>query len=943
MPFVDRDREIAVLRASFEQARNGSPATVLITGDAGVGKTRLVVEFARSLDGAARVMSGRCLDTHEAGPPFAPFTSMLRELIREFGADGLVERLPRGRSGELARLLPALGPAPADDTELARARLFEQVLGLLQVLADEQPLVVIIEDVHWADRSTLALLTFIVGNQHAVPSLLVVVTGRDDALLTVGARPLTTIGHTSPDQRIELGPLTRRGVAAQVRGLLGQEPDAGQVEAIHTRSGGNPLFVEALLRSNDRSGEVVPRSVRELFLPPVTQLPVRSQEVLRTAAVGGNQIGHGLLLAVSGLGEKGLAAALRPAVAARLIRIDGAGYAFHHALIREVVYAEVLPGERAVLHRRYAEALERDAALAAPGRADTQVAKHWAAIADRHQRRALRAAWRAANEAGRLLAYAEQGEMLTEVLRHWDDVPEAEHDVGVDHRAVVVATMDAASAAGDVALALSMVEELMAADADADADDPVWRGQLLARRGDLRHALGRPGAIDDLRAATELIPPTHPTYLPTLASLARRMLTADDVEGDAVGRAAIAAAREAGDDAALAMATAELAHAAARGGDVDIHLAHLQRVRSTAERLGHTDVVMSVLRPEADLLVAHGRYDDAASAARHGLALSTSAGLARTIGPVHAANLAESLIAVGRWDEAVETVEYALGHPPVPGFDAYLLILHGSVQLARGDVAAAASSVDFARAVFTAGYSDAQDVLPLARLTIELRIAQGRPVEAAEALTAALALPRATGSPRYLWPVLVAAAGIPQLHAQLRPIAARLPTVGPVQNAHRCTFDALIAPSLPAWDRAADAWAALGEPHPHALALVAAAELAVETRERDSAVTRLLVAATHAERLGAAPLRTEIDRIATAARLSLTRSDEHGRRHDLTDRELEVLRLLAEGHTNRQIGAQLYISPKTVATHVSNILAKLSVVSRLQAANAAHRLQLLQH
>jgi DNA-binding CsgD family transcriptional regulator len=259
-------------------------------------------------------------------------------------------------------------------------------------------------------------------------------------------------------------------------------------------------------------------------------------------------------------------------------------------------------------------------------------------------------------------------------------------------------------------------------------------------------------------------------------------------------------------------------------------------------------------------------------------------------------------------------------------------VLHGTIRLARGDLAGAGMAATYAREVFARGYPDTQDQLPLAGLEVDLALAEGRQADAAALVTDAVALPDVEASPRYLWPVLVSGARIPELGQKLRSLAGTLPVVGPVQRAHRLTFNAIVEPGPAAWDDAAAAWAALDEPYPWARALLAAAT------EAGDAADRLRVAAVHADRLGAVPLRTEIDRLARVLRVPNTEPDD---RYGLTDRELEVLGLLAEGHTNREIAAELYISAKTVSTHVSNILTKLAVPGRVQAATAAHRLNLL--
>ncbi|WP_044853026.1 helix-turn-helix transcriptional regulator [Amycolatopsis orientalis] len=942
MAVVERDRELAGLRAAFDETQAGAPVTVLVAGDAGVGKSALVGEFAATLDDGARILAGECLDFGGSGLPFAPFTSLLRDLVGELGVTGVLRRLPGGVAGETGRLLPVLGPPPAGDTEQAKARLFEQLLSLMQVLAEERPTVLLIEDIHWADRSTRELLLFLVGNQRAIPALLIVLTYRTGLDRAHAARlvpsELARIGWV---RRCELAPLSRRGVTAQLRELLGHEPDVDLSDDVFARSEGNPLFVEALMSCRDQRGPVVPQTIRDLLIAPLTLLPAPSQEVVRAASVCAVRIGHELLATVTGLDETELTAALRPAIAANLLVADDEGYRFRNALTREVVQDDLLPVERARLHVRYAEAIERDPALASPGRAGAQLAGHWGAVAGKHPARALSAAWHAAEAAGRSLAYAEQLHLLTEVLRLWRHVPGAEEHVGAGHDAVVDAAADAAAAAGDVTRALALVESLLAG-TDAGAE-PGRAGRMLMRRGELRHALGRPGGVEDLRAATTLIPETDPAAPAALVALSYRLLTVPrEEEGRLVAEAAITAARRFGDVRAEVMATADLAYSRARAGDLDAQLPKLAQAAASARRLADDAALLHVLRREADVLQGEGRYAAAASVARTGLAVCAAAGLVRTAGPVHAANLAESSIAAGDWDEAAETIEHALGHPPIPGLDAYLTVLQGTILLAKGDLAGARTAAAYAREVFADGYPDTQDLLPLARLEIDLELAGRRPAEAAELVAEALSLPEVEASPRYLWPVLVSGAQLPGLRPRLRSLAETVPAIGPVQQAHRLTFAATVEPAQATWDRAAAAWADLGEPYPQARALLGAASVAGEAGAHADAVTRLRAAASLADRLGAVPLRAEIDRLAKALRVSPAEPGEPAPdRHSLTGREIEVLRLLAEGRTNRQIAAELYISAKTVSTHVSNILSKLDVSGRVQAATTAHRLGLL--
>ena len=313
---VGRARELAALDAALGQVREGRPSAVLIGGEAGVGKSRLVAEFGARAQaaGTVRVLSGYCLDLSAEGLPFAPFTAVLRELARELGADGMTALLPGHGARELARLLPELGePGIEGDPGEARARMFGQVLALLEHLAEPEPVVLVIEDAHWSDRSTRDLLAFLIGNQHVLAGVLIVVTFRSDELHRGHPlRPvLGELGRLGWVARLELPRLTRREGRELAAGLLGREPGRELAERVFQRSEGNPLFLEALLRSNESTGSDLPESLRDLVLADVERLPAQAQDVLEALAVAGQWCGHGLLAAVTGIGDDALLAALR--------------------------------------------------------------------------------------------------------------------------------------------------------------------------------------------------------------------------------------------------------------------------------------------------------------------------------------------------------------------------------------------------------------------------------------------------------------------------------------------------------------------------------------------------------------------------------------------------------------------------------------------------------
>ncbi|HEV2374704.1 MAG TPA: AAA family ATPase, partial [Streptosporangiaceae bacterium] len=504
---VGREEQRAVLDAALDQARTGRPATVLVGGEAGVGKSRLVSEFAAAARQAgARVLTGGCLDLGTDGLPFAPFAAMLRELVHDLGADGVAALLPGHATREFARLLPEFGAVHAEsDPAMARARLFEQMLTLLERLAEAGSVVLVIEDAHWADHSTRDLTAFLIGSQQVLDGVLIVVSYRSDELhRTHPLRPLLAgLDRLGWVERIEVPRLGRLHADELIARITGKEPEPWLADEVYRRAEGNPLFVEELLCCGGGLTDELPESLRDLLLVAVRRLPEETQELLAAASAGGQRSGDALLAAVTGLDDHGLARGLRPAVAANVLLADEGGYTFRHALIREALYDDLLPGERTRLHTRFAEVLGTDAALVAPGRALIEQAHHWYYAHDTGW--ALRSAWEAAAAAGHALAHAEQLTLLARVLELWDKVPDAAERAGVSHSAVLEQAAAIAQAADEhergIAFATAALKEI------DPAAEPVRAALLLETRATLGKHVGHHDAAADLQAALELVPP----------------------------------------------------------------------------------------------------------------------------------------------------------------------------------------------------------------------------------------------------------------------------------------------------------------------------------------------------------------------------------------------------------------------------------------------------
>jgi DNA-binding SARP family transcriptional activator/DNA-binding GntR family transcriptional regulator len=429
--FAGRVEELAVLADALDAAGEGHGNAVLIAGPAGIGKTRLVDELAALARArGATVLGGRSIQLVGSGLPYLPLVDALRPITGEIASMPLAVELR-----ELPRLLPELGretgsaPAGHDRTD-GRLHLFDEVLTVLDRLGAAQPLVLVLEDLHWADESTLDLVAYLV---HAARErrLLVLATYRSDEV-----RPgdhlhrLATGLVGTAAVSLPLGPLALEDVER----LLVTSPSETLPHPLFTtivkRSGGNPFFASELLAAAMRGETALPAGLRDVLLGRLAQLEPGSRSVLRVCAVAGRDTSYRLLAAVLPIDELELAEALRHAVERDVLVSDQTAgtFRFRHDLFSEAVYGTLLPGEREVLHERLARALDEEPALAPSDVTAAELAQHWASAGRPVE--ALAASLRAAREAEAVSGLTEALHHVERVLELWDEVPGAEQMAG---------------------------------------------------------------------------------------------------------------------------------------------------------------------------------------------------------------------------------------------------------------------------------------------------------------------------------------------------------------------------------------------------------------------------------------------------------------------------------------------------------------------------------
>jgi len=967
---VGRAVEFGRLTRVLDQAAAEEPVVALVSGDAGMGKTRLVAELATLA--AARgfmVLSGRCAELGDS-VPYLPLADALRSAAQ---APPALAAAIAARP-VLGLLLPdrdATEKAGGEIPGMAQQQLFGAVLGMLAELAGNAPVLLVLEDMHWADRSTRDLLTFLSRVLHR-ERVAVIATYRTDDLHR--AHPLRAVAaellRLPSVTAIEVGPLRDEAMAEHLTALAQGPLEAASLQAIIRRAEGNAYYAEELLAAS-ACGSDLPAGLADLLLARLQRLSAAGQQVVHAAAVAGRRVEDDLVRRACGLDEPEYEEAVREAVANQLLVPDGdEGYAFRHALLREAAYADLLPGERTRMHARLAELLADEVRLAAvPGTA-AELAHH--SLASHDIPGAFSASVRAGQEAERLAAPAEAHRHYDQALALWERVAEPEKLAGMQRGWLAFDSATNAAASGDLHRAVMQLDRLLAY--VAVADDPVLISRANERLAFYLIDLGRHDIAPTAgRAAIDALPKDPPRWerARALATYAQTLLAADDLSP---ARTWALAAREAGRAAQAPSTEADalvtLGLLDERGG----RIAEAIELFTLAHRQARDAGVLGVrLRTSFQLARIHlerGDLDQASATAHEGLLRAEEAGL--LLAPYGLDLQYLHYLAHyndGDWDHAQQVTD---GFPVrvTTEREAVLSAMALFIDVARGDAATVADR----RTWMEPFWREEKFSEYIARgLLAEHALWQG---DRATALAEAAACLESEIEWYGYGPPLIRVAAIglaaqADLASQARTAGDEAGAAAAVDAARALIETARQGAAFPrrpdsvlgvdgrAWLARAEAeWLrAQGDNDPAAWQQVLEtfgpafvyetarthwrlAEALLEAGRRDEAQEAWQRATEAAERLGARPLQAALTALGRRGRLSRDQERRPGGQVDvlrgLTAREQEVLRLLAAGRTNREIAAELFIAPKTASVHVSNILAKLGAGSRTEAAAIAH-------
>jgi DNA-binding CsgD family transcriptional regulator len=972
---VGRGEELRALQAAVGLARGRVPTAVLVEGEAGIGKSRLLgAAIAAATSSEDLVITGHGVAMSGGELPFGVAADALRDLIRKVGLDGLREVAPSAVE-TLALLVPEA--STRRQTALQRHSLFDAFAQLVDALTRDRLVWLVLEDLHWSDTSTRDLLAFLLRVSGPV-RLLVTATLRDrerKADRDLG-RFVVEFARDPRVRLLKLGPLSRDDVARQVASLLRKPVDPALLDRVVRLAHGVPFLTEELVLGGLAASGPLPGSATSLMLDRLTELSTSASTVVRAGSVATGHVWHTRLARVCGFEEREMADACAEAVAEQVLEVDetGLGYRFRHALLREAVVDSLLPAERLHWHRRWASELESDVASHDRAFASIAAAHHWEATGEAE--RAFEATMHAVATARSLCAPGELAASLRRLLRLWDQVGDEAPRTAEERDLILDETIDALIQADDWPTGLGVIDgELARPFSEADH---LRRTALRVRRRWFLQQLGRaertdPEALARLVEQLRNAPP-GPLLVEALIRLGFDLVVSDPQTATQVHLRAVEVAT------ALRSPRKEFWAKAAMAMHLFLVGRAEEAVRSPVELLPSVRARFpaEASQFEADRawwLCCLGRHPEAEETAQRALNTLGTPEQARRTWAVATGHLCASWLATGRWDEAAARLAGTrdLGISGTRG--AVLRALAGILASYRGETKSAEQAAIAAQSLLPTDEASAWPAIRTWVRWLRMEVAAAHDdVTALRTLVAPLCqMPGLETASDVAWrPLLLAARVEADLACRrlgrhggarsqsgeadreghmvrLEAAACRLHRYGPIGTAWAAQFDAecsrfrgSVDPE--GWLDLSRRWERVGHLPDQAWALFRAGECYVLSGDKRSAVDALRRAGDTADRLGASLLLAGVTDLVRESRIDLGGSGHSGPRPRalaLTNREIEVLTLVASGRSNEEIARDLFISPKTASVHVSHILAKLGARTRTEAAVTAHRLRLV--
>lgn len=956
-------------RAGPGGAVAGTPGgAVLLSGDAGVGKTRLLVELRdRAFAAGWQVFAGHCLDFGDSALPYLPFSEVLGRVAADLPdvVDQVATQYPalaRLQPGRRVLGSPVAGPDQA--ATLDRADLFEAVHTLLETAAARAPVLLVVEDTHWADQSTRDLLSFLFSRPFAGPVGVVASYRADDLHRRHPLRrQVAEWSRLRGVQRVALSPLPEDAVRALIHELVPEGISERDLADIIERAEGNAFFVEELASAAAEPGRWVPADLADVLLVRLDRLDETARQVVRTASAAGRRVSHDMLAATAGLDADALDDGLRKAVEMNVLLPQGERYAFRHALLGEAVYDDLLPGERVRLHARYVEALQSGAARGTAA----ELARHARLATDLDT--ALTASIQAGREAWDVGGPDEAAYHYQQALELLGD-PRRRERAEVDVSKLVTSAAEALSESGDPQRAVALIQEQL--DRLPDDAPPQWRSRMLTTRAGILIVVDTDEDPAEISAEALALAPEGENLwraraLTTHARVLAGMGRYD--EAQAVGMEALALNERLDLNQLASEAITTLSGLKKAGPKEGLRAALVDAV-SRAEGAGAVHAELRARFLLGRSFEDWAEFDGSEEWFRSAIERAVGAGLTWAPYALESrVQLAWIRWVRGAWDDVLDLTDLR-GESPPPIPRAVLSALRMSVEQGRGvDVAARARKlrrfwtregavaihsaalemVQAGRSGDAAGavqvYDDVVSVLGRTWhewFSARIRFGAIAAGAVARAMTQMSAAERAT----YL-------AKVERISEDGHVVVQRYDDPsghwGPEGRAWQKRLDAetlrvrwLAGVDSPSQDVLVESWREtvtcfedFGHVHELAQMRTILAGILRATGDTAGAREQADLARAAAHELGARPLLDDLLAIGSAPTRTESTTDA------LTPRETEILALVADGRSNGEIAKQLFISAKTVSVHVSNILAKLGAAGRTEAAAIARRRGLL--